>query len=135
MRQSKLDPVHVAALVSTGSLVIYAPIYVALNGGHLARVPIATLSAQVIFQGIVVTIVALVLYGRAVLVLGASGGSAFSALVPALSALIAIPLVEELPTASGWGGIILISAGVYLASGGPLPHVAAPVRQDAIPRL
>ena len=135
MRRSKLDPVHVAALVSTGSLVIYAPIYLALNSGHLARVPFATLSAQVIFQGIVVTIVALVLYGRAVLILGASGGSAFGALVPVLSALLAILLLEEWPTASGWGGITLITAGVYLASGGPLPHVAASVRQGAIPRL
>jgi len=95
-------------------------------------VPFATLSAQVIFQGIVVTIVALVLYGRAVLILGASGGSAFGALVPALSALLAIPLLEEWPTASGWGGIILISAGVYLASGGPIPRVDATVRQVVI---
>jgi drug/metabolite transporter (DMT)-like permease len=77
---------------------------------------VATPSAQVIFQGIVVSIVALGLYGR-VLILGASGGSAFGALVPALSALLAIALLVEWPTASGWGGIILISAGVYLASG------------------
>ena len=133
MQRSKLEPVHVAALVSTGSLVIYAPIYLALNSGHLARVPFATLSAQVIFQGIVVTIVALVLYGRAVLILGASGGSAFGALVPALSGLLAILLLEEWPTASGWAGITLITAGVYLAGGGPLPHVAASVRQGAIP--
>jgi hypothetical protein len=40
-----------------------------------------------------VTIVSLVLYGRAVFILGASGGSAFGALVPALSALLAIPLL------------------------------------------
>jgi drug/metabolite transporter (DMT)-like permease len=121
MRQSKLDPIHVAALVSTGSLVIYAPVYVVLCGLHLAGMPLADLTVQVIFQGIVVTIVSLVLYGRAVLILGASGGSAFGALVPALSAVLAIPLLGEWPTATAWGGIILISAGVYLGSGGPLP--------------
>ena len=91
MQQSKLDPIHVAALVSTGSLVTYAPIYLALHGFHLAEVPLADLTMQVIFQGIAVTIISLVLYGRAVLILGASGGSAFGALVPALSALLAIP--------------------------------------------
>ena len=74
-----------------------------------------------IFQGIVVTIISLVLFCRAVLILGASSGSAFGALVPALSALLAIPLLGERPIASGWMGIVLISAGVYLASGGPLP--------------
>jgi drug/metabolite transporter (DMT)-like permease len=135
MRWSKLDAVHVAALVSTGSLVIYAPIYVALNDHHLAEVPLASLAAQAIFQGLVVTIVAHVLYGRAVLILGASGGSAFGALVPTLSALFAIPLPGESPTASGWGGIILISAGAYLASAGPLPRVDALVRRCAVPRL
>jgi hypothetical protein len=53
--------------------------------------------------------------------LGASGGAAFGALVPALSALLAIPLLDEWPTKTDWIGIVLISAGVHLANGGPLP--------------
>jgi drug/metabolite transporter (DMT)-like permease len=121
MRQAQLDPMHVAALVSTGSLVMYAPLYLAIRGLHLAHVPVADLTVQLMFQGIVVTIISLVFYGRAVLILGAPGGSAFGAMVPALSALLAIPLLKEWPTTSGWVGIVLISAGVYLASGGPLP--------------
>jgi drug/metabolite transporter (DMT)-like permease len=76
---------------------------------------------QAIFQGVLVTIVSVVLYGRAVATLGASGGAAFGALVPALSALLAIALLGEWPGETDWGGIVLISAGVYLASGGPLP--------------
>jgi drug/metabolite transporter (DMT)-like permease len=124
MREAKLDPIHAAALVSTGSLVIYAPIYLALHGFHFAEVPLADLTTQAIFQGIVVTIISLVLYGRAVVILGASGGSAFGALVPALSALLAIPLLGEWPNTSDWLGIALISAGVYLASGVPLPQRA-----------
>jgi len=43
------------------------------------------------------------------------------ALVPALSALLAIPLLDEWPNETDWVGIVLISAGVYLTSGGPLP--------------
>ena len=121
MRQAKLDPIHAAALISTGSLVIYAPIYLALHGARLVQVPLADVAVQVFFQGAVVTIVSLVLYGRAVVILGASGGSAFGALVPALSAFVAVPLVGEWPTRTDWLGIVLISAGVYLASGGPLP--------------
>ena len=122
MRRAKLDPLHAAALVSTGSLVIYLPIYFALYGARLARIPLADLAVQALFQGVVVTIVSLVLYGRAVALLGASGGSAFGALVPALSALFAIPLLGEWPSQIDWAGIVLISAGVYLASGGPLPR-------------
>jgi drug/metabolite transporter (DMT)-like permease len=122
MLQAKLDPLHAAALVSTGSLVIYLPIYLAFFGARLAQLPLADIAVQALFQGVVVTIVSLLLYGRAVAILGASGGSAFGALVPALSALFAIPLLGEWPKETDWTGIVLISAGVYLASGGRLPR-------------
>lgn len=121
MRQAKLDPLHATALVSTGSLVIYLPIYFALYGARLARIPLADLAVQALFQGVAVTIISLVLYGRAVAILGASGGAAFGALVPALTALLAIPLLGEWPGEADWLAIVLISAGVYLASGGPAP--------------
>jgi drug/metabolite transporter (DMT)-like permease len=127
MRRARLDPLHAAALVATGSLVIYLPIYLAVAGTRLAAVPLADLTVQAIFQGVFVTIVSIVLYGRAIVILGASGGAAFGALVPALSALFAIPLLGEWPSETDWLGIILISAGVYLASGGPLPGRKQPL--------
>ncbi len=39
----------------------------------------------------------------------------------AWAAVFAIPLLGEWPSGSDWVGIVLVSAGVYLASGGPLP--------------
>jgi drug/metabolite transporter (DMT)-like permease len=122
MLQAKLDPLHAAALVSTGSLVIYLPIYLAFFGNRLARLPFPDIAVQALFQGVVVTIVSLLLYGRAVAILGASSGSAFGALVPVLSALLAIPILGEWPNETDWLGIVLISAGVYLASGGRWPR-------------
>ena len=100
-----------------------------MYGTRLTLLPPAELAVQTIFQGILVTIVSLILYGRAVDILGAPRGAAFGALVPALSALFAMPLLGEWPTASDWLGIALISAGVYLASGGPVPtSCSAPPR-------
>jgi drug/metabolite transporter (DMT)-like permease len=121
MLQASLDSLHAAALVSTGSLVIYLPVYLAINGTRLARIPLADIAIQAMFQGVLVTIVSLLLYGRAIAMLGASGGASFGALVPALSAVIAIPLLGEWPSQADWVGIVLVSAGVYLTSGGPLP--------------
>jgi drug/metabolite transporter (DMT)-like permease len=123
MRQAKLGPLHAAALVSTGSLVVYLPVYLALSGTRLAQLPLAEITVHAIFQGILVTIVSLLLYGRAVAILGASGGAAFGALVPALSALFAIPLLGEWPNETDWAAIVLVSVGVYLASGGPLQRL------------
>jgi drug/metabolite transporter (DMT)-like permease len=120
MRRADLDPLHAAALVSVGSLAIYLPFYLAWRGATLVQVPLAELAVQAIFQGLLVTIVSLVLYGRAVAILGAPGGAAFGALVPALAALMAIPLLGEWPSVTDWLAIVLISAGVYLTSGGPM---------------
>ena len=121
MRQAKIEALYAAALVSTGSLVIYLPIYLAFRGTRLTQMPFSEFAIQAMFQGIVVTIVAFVLYGRAVAILGASSAAAYGALVPVLSALLAIPLLGEWPDPSDWVGIVLISVGVYLASGAPLP--------------
>jgi drug/metabolite transporter (DMT)-like permease len=118
MRQAKLDPLHAAALVASGSLVIYLPFYTALCGTHLIEAPLADVALQALFQGILVTIVSLLLYGRALAILGASAGAAVGALVPVLSALFAIPLLGEWPSETDGVGIVAIAAGVYLASGG-----------------
>jgi drug/metabolite transporter (DMT)-like permease len=119
MQHARIDPLQAARLVSCGSAMIYLPIYLAFKGTHLTQIPLADVVLQAIFQGLLVT-VSLVLYGRAIALIGASGGAAFGALVPALSALIAIPLLGEWPSRSDWVGIGLISSGVYLASGGPI---------------
>src|SRR5215471_6694683 len=108
---------------------LYLPIYLAFFGTHLAQIPRADVVLQAIFQGLLVTVISLVLYGRAVALLGASGGAAFGALVPALSALFAIPLLGEWPNRSDWIGIGLISGGVYLASGGPIGARSYPAAQ------
>jgi drug/metabolite transporter (DMT)-like permease len=120
MRRADLEPLHAVALVSSVSLAIYLPIYLAWRGAALSHVPLADLAAQAAFQGLLVTIVSLLLYARAIAMLGASGGAAFGSLVPPLAALMAIPLLGEWPSATDWFAIALISAGVYLASGGPV---------------
>lgn len=122
IRRAQLDPLHATALVATGSLILFLPLYLALRGARIALVPIGELALQAVFQGVLVTIVSLVLYGRSVAMLGATAAAAFGALVPALTALIAIPLLDETPDGSDWLAIALVSVGVYLASGGPTGH-------------
>lgn len=120
LRQGRLEPLHAIAIVSLGSWV-FMPVYFAINGTELLQAPLAEVAFHGFYQGIIITIVSLILYARALILLGASAGGAFGALVPVLSALFAIPLLGEWPTPSDWVAIIVISIGVYLASGGPLP--------------
>ena len=57
MSRAKLDPLHAAALVSTGSLALYGPLYLAFCGARLARLPAADFAVHAVFQGLLVTII------------------------------------------------------------------------------
>ena len=121
MRKARLDGLHAAAIAAGVSLITYIPIYLAIAGWSLLAAPIFDVALQAIVQGILTAIVALLLYGRMVGLLGATAGAAFVALTPATTALLGIPVLGEWPSAIDWLSIVVISAGVYLVSGGPLP--------------
>lgn len=120
MRRGRLDGLHAAAIASVMSMVIYLPIYAIFFADGLLDVPVVDLAFQAFYQGLLTMVVSLFLYGRAVALLGASNGAAFGALSPAIAALLAIPVLGEVPTVPVWTGIGLITGGVYLASGAPL---------------
>jgi drug/metabolite transporter (DMT)-like permease len=121
MRRARLDGLHAAAIAAVGTLVLYLPVYAVFAGASLFKAPLTDIALQAFIQGFLAAIIALVLYGRAVSILGASGGAAFPALCPAMIAVLAIPILGEWPMAIDWIAIILISAGVYIVSGGRLP--------------
>jgi drug/metabolite transporter (DMT)-like permease len=122
MRRARLDGLHAAAIAAVGTLVLYLPVYAFVAGASLLEAPLTDIALQTFVQGFLTAVISLLLYGRAVSILGASGGAAFPALCPAMTAVLAIPILGEWPTAIDWVAIILISAGVYVLSGGPLPY-------------
>ena len=123
LRHSQLEALHAVAIVSVSSFILYTPFYLYLNGLNILDSPIEDVLIQACFQGIVATIVALYLFGKAISLLGASKGASFGALVPVFAALIAIPVLNEWPTYIDWIGIFVVTLGVYLASGSRLRRV------------
>ena len=121
MRRARLDGLHAAAIAAVGSLALYLPAYAYIAGTSIAKAPVFDVALQSVVQGVLTAIVALLLYGRMVSILGASGGAAFVALTPAMTALLAVPILGEWPSAIDCMSIALISIGVYVVSGGPLP--------------
>lgn len=121
MRRARLDGLHAAAIAGVGSLTLYLPIYASIFGTTVFNAPLFDIALQATVQGLLTAIVALLLYGRMVSILGATGGAAFVALTPAMTALMAIPVLGEWPTPTDWLAITLISIGVYAVSGGPWP--------------
>lgn len=122
MRRARLDGQHAAAISAVGAMVLYLPVYALVAGTTLARAPWGDILLQGFVQGVLTAIISLLLYGRAVGILGASSGAAFASLCPAMTALLGIPILGEWPGASEWIAIVTISVGVYVVSGGPLIH-------------
>ena len=121
MRAAQLDGLHAAAIAAVLSLALYLPAYAYVAGTGIFQAPLSDIALQAIVQGFLTGIVGLLLYGRMVRILGASIGAAFVALTPVMTALMAIPVLGEWPSAIDCMAIAVISAGVYVASGGPLP--------------
>jgi drug/metabolite transporter (DMT)-like permease len=131
MRKARLDGLHAAAISAVGSAVLYLPVFTFLPGGTLTAAPWSDLALQAVVQGVLTAIISLLLYGRAVSILGASSGAAFAALCPAMTGLLGIPILGEWPTVLDWVAISLISAGVYIVSGGPIPRFSRVISQHS----
>jgi len=121
MRRAGLSGLHAAAISAVGSLLIYVPPYAVIAGAGLFEASFGAIALQAVVQGVLTAVISYLLYGSAVGILGASSGAAFAALCPAMTALMAIPVLGEWPAAIDWVAIVVISAGVYVVSGGPLP--------------
>jgi drug/metabolite transporter (DMT)-like permease len=132
MRRARLDGLHAAAIAAVVSLLVYFPWYLIFIGNRLLEVRLTELVFQGFYQGVVAAALSLALFGRSIMLLGASKAAAFVALAPGMAALMAIPALGEWPTSIDWLAIGMIAAGVYLASGAPVPGLSAKPRQQNI---
>ena len=102
--------------VALASCLVYMPIYLAFLPKGIDQVPMSMLLLQGLYQGLGPTIVAMLLFLRAVAILGAQRTGALVALVPVMAGLGAVPLLGEPLT--GWlvAGLVLVSGGAFLSA-------------------
>jgi drug/metabolite transporter (DMT)-like permease len=112
-----VEPFHTTAVVAVLSMLVYLPGYAAFAESQLSTAPWTEIAIQAVFQGLLSAIVALLLYTRAVAILGAARGAVFAALVPSFSLLLAIPLLREIPTPLQLVGVVLVTIGMVFALG------------------
>lgn len=116
-KRSGLDPWMATALVAIGSCLLFSPYYLATSGLAVFHLPLADLALHGFYQAIASGILALAAYGVAIQHLGAQRAATFSSLVPALGALVAIPVLGEYPDALACFGIATVTLGLMLATG------------------
>jgi len=103
----RIDAVRATSVVAVLSLCVVVPIYFRYRGwAHLAELPRAAFVFQAVLQGLLQSVITIMAFSRAVL---------FPAIVPAISVLIGIPTLGEIPTALQLAGVVIVSAGMLVA--------------------
>jgi len=118
LRYWRLDAVRATAVVAVLSMCVAVPAYVGYRGlDHLAQLPAGALAVQGLMQGLVQGVLTLMAYSRSIAILGVSRAVLFPAIVPAISILIGIPLIGEIPSHTQVVGLGLVSIGLLIAVG------------------
>lgn len=118
LRHWRLPALQATAVVVMLSCAMTTPIYLATMGiDHLLALPLGMLAFQGLVQGGLQSAVTMVAYSQAVIFLGVSRAVLFPALVPALSVLVGIPIVDEIPTSLQIGGLCLVTLGLLTTVG------------------
>jgi drug/metabolite transporter (DMT)-like permease len=121
LRGSGLSPLQATALICFWSAVVYVPVYAASGLSHLAGASAAELLFQSVYQGLLMSVVAVFAFNRAVAALGPNAAAAVIALVPVTVTVFAIPFLGEFPSAASSVIITAIAAGVMLAAASGKP--------------
>ena len=111
-RRSGVSPWHATALVNCFSALLFTPIYFLWLKPQIFTAPPAAVAFQVVAQGIAVAILGMYFYTEAVRRLGAPRAAIFGALEPALTVLIGMVALKEVPAWLTIVGIALVMCGV-----------------------
>lgn len=117
LRRWPMDGLTVASRVAFLSLILVGCLALAGYGEGLSDVPMETLMVQGLWQGILSAIVALLLFNRAVSILGSSRASIINALTPVIAVLLSFLILNEVPTSLEFAGLVTIMAGIAVAIG------------------
>ncbi len=115
-RRSWLSPIQAAALICFWSAVFFLPLYLFLGLSRFGHASMSEIAVQAVYQGVLMSGVALVTFNRAVSLLGASAATAIIALLPAAASILAVPILAETPSGPQVAAIVVIVLGVLLAA-------------------
>lgn len=117
IKRWRIQPLSGAVTVACGTAFFYLPAYLLFLPKQWSHASPPELWLQAGYQGVIATVVAMLLYLRAVSAIGPAAMGAMMALAPVLSTLAAAALLQESTSLQGAMALFLASAGALLASG------------------
>lgn len=118
LRHWRVPALRATAVVAVLSFMLTTPLYLAMLGvDHLRNLPLGMLVLQGLVQGGLQGAITMVAYSQAVIFLGVSRAVLFPAIVPAMSVLVGIPIVGEIPGVLQISGLGLVTLGLLTTVG------------------
>ncbi|HZX82765.1 MAG TPA: DMT family transporter [Reyranella sp.] len=118
LRHWRVPALRATAVVSVLSCLVATPVYLmAMGTAHLQALPLGSLAFQGLVQGGLQGAVTMVAYSQAVMLLGVSRAVLFPAIVPAVSVMLGIPIVGEIPSVLQVAGLGLVTLGLLTTVG------------------
>lgn len=114
VRRLRVPALPASAIVTTLAMIGYAPLYLAVTWTRVLTLPLSDVLAQAAFQGALIGALSIVLYTRVVQALGANAAALAAAFVPALTTLLAIPLLGERPSMMTLAGVLMVTLGIVV---------------------
>lgn len=111
-----ITPWEATVCLAVVTCAFYLPMYLFMFPSNLSVEFMDEIALQAFYQGFLATIVQMLLYVRAVQLIGAANMGSMMAIVPILSGLSAIPVFDEPLTAALVASLICVSVGVWLAN-------------------
>jgi len=112
---------HITPWQATCSLafvtcLVYMPVYLLFLPKNISQSGLSEIALQVFYQGFLATIIQMLLYVKAVKLIGAQGMGSFMALVPVIAGLLGISILQESAGWILWLALLLVSIGVWVSN-------------------
>jgi len=116
LRSWGVSAIQAAAIVSLYSALIVVPWHLWSAPYPVWQAPTLELAWQILWQGVLIGCIAFIALNHAIARLGAERSSALIALVPVLSAVVALAFLGEVPSAIETAAFLAISVGVFVGA-------------------
>jgi drug/metabolite transporter (DMT)-like permease len=116
LKRWRAAPLETVAGVAFVSMILYTPVYLLFLPKAIAVAPMSLIGLQCVYQGLIAASLASLLYAYANQTIGPAKASLMLALVPGLSALLAVPLLGEPLSPMTIVGVLLVTVGAILGT-------------------
>jgi drug/metabolite transporter (DMT)-like permease len=118
LRRWSIPPLQATAALAVIVASAYVPLYAGLIGfDRLAAAPPSIVLEAGILQGVLVGILATVVFAKAAQLLGPGKAAAFPALVPGFAVLLAMPVLGQVPNTIALLGLAVVGVGQAIMLG------------------